>query len=326
MAPRLFLPLAFAPLAVFAQPVLDHGTSATLPGESYLYHACPWQDPGAAGAGQTWDLSSLTTDSLIAISFVDPAGTPDAASFPTATIAADDGGAYAYSSFTSSGGEFLGMSVPGETPIVYSDPMTQVVFPATYNTAWTDGFGGNFTFGGFPVARSGSITATCDAYGTLILPWGSVSDVLRVSHVEDYQDVSIVTATGHREYTYFLAAGTHYPLVHLFSFTTTVLGNSTTITGAQWMDGTTTQVGPVTDADGVLAYPVPANETLTVRCAVQGSIRAILTDARGRTVLEHDVRASSSLRMDTHALPAGVYTLRTWSGTGVSARPVVVVH
>lgn len=67
-----------------------------------------------AGADQTLDFSSFGSDSVIPINFIDPATTLDAAFFPTATIAAEDtGGVYAYSAFTTSGGEFLGISLPG---------------------------------------------------------------------------------------------------------------------------------------------------------------------------------------------------------------------
>jgi hypothetical protein len=329
MDQRLLLPFLFSAGTLSAQPVLDFNNIGTLPGSAYIYHACPWQDPGGAGADQTWDLSSFTTDSLIYISFIDPATTPDAASFPSATIAAEDtGGVYAYSAFTAAGGEFLGLSLPGQEPIVYSDPMTQVVFPCTFNTTWADDFGGSFTFGGYPVTRTGTVTGTADAYGTLTLPYGDFPDVLRATYVEDYDDVGFITISTHREYTYYIKAGTHYPLVQIYSFSTTVLGNTTTITGAQWMDAGSTQVQALAVSPRLDAYPVPANEELNVRCDGNGPLSLDLLDVQGRMAVQHIVNGTGpcTVRLDMRSLPAGAYTLRTIRSGSSTTRHVVIVH
>jgi hypothetical protein len=260
---------------------------------------------------------------------VDPATTAEADSFPTATIAAQDtGGVYAYSAFTTSGGEFLGISIPGQDPIIYSDPMTHVVFPCTYNTTWTDDFAADFSFGGVDFVRTGTVSATADAYGTLILPWGSISDVLRATYVEDYEDAGLITLSTHREYTYYMVAGTHYPLVQVYSFTSTVLGNSTTITGAQWMDETSTQVATVPVTPRLEAYPVPANDVLNVRLDGDGPATLELLDAQGRPVMHRSANGNGPrlVQMGTSNLSAGTYTLRVVRNGASAVRQVVLTH
>lgn len=323
--------LLLSSIAASAQPVLDLANTGTLPGESYVYHACAWQSPGGSGIGQTWDFSSFTTDSLIYISFVDPASTPEAASFPTATIAADNGGGvYAYSEFIASGGSFLGMSIPGESPIVYSDPMLQVQYPATYMTAWTDDYAASFSVGGFPVIRNGTISAEADAYGTLVLPYGDLTDVLRVTYVEDYDDVSIVTANSHREYTYYMQAGTHYPIAEVFSYSTTVLGNTTTFTGAHWLDIGSVGMAPMPEpSPSMIVTTDPATDAINVDLQlVPGGSTLDLVSTSG-VVLEHRMLSGLSSgrrseRLTTGGIAGGLYLVHLHTGDRTIVRRVMV--
>lgn len=329
MNPRLLLPAVLLPLTLSAQPVLDFNTTATLPGESYIYHASPWHDPGSAGMDQTWDFSAFVTDSLIYINFVDPATTPDGALFPNATIAAlDTGGIFAYSAFTTAGGEFQGLSIPGLGAIVYSDPMSQGTFPCTYNTTWTDNLAAEFVLG-LPTVRTGTTTGTADGYGTLILPWGSITDVLRITYVEDYADSNAFSVTTtHREYTDFHKAGTHYPLAHILSITVTNIGGTFTTSGSQWMDETTTLVAAATATPRVEAYPVPANDVLNVRLDGNGAVTLELLDAQGRPVMRRSANGTGPrlVQMGTSKLSAGAYTLRVVGNGASTMRQVVLTH
>jgi hypothetical protein len=317
-----------------AQPILNFVDVGTVPGDAYIYHDCPWRTPGTAGAAQSWDFSSLTTDSLIQITFVDPATTPDAASFPLATIAADNDSGYAYSAFNSTGGQFLGVSLTGFATIVYSDPMQMAVYPATYMTNWTDTFAATFSVGGFPIARTGTITAEVDAYGTLTMPYGTLSDVLRVSHVEDsYDDNGFGTTTIHRVYTYFLVAGTHYPVVDIYSITVTpAFGPATIIEGTHWLVAGPEGVRNTSIPSGTfLVYPNPVRDQLNV--SLTGSASSVFTtlellDASGRIVLQRTLgrtlRDGRTEPIDVRALDTGSYLLRLISDGTVAVRKVMV--
>ncbi len=327
----VLLILLGAPLS--AQPVLNFIDVGTVPGDAFTYHDCPWQTPGTPGMEQTWDLTGLTTDSVIEISFVDPATTPDAASFPTATIAADDDSAMAYSMFNSSGGQFLGLSLTGLGTIVYSDPMQMVVYPATYLTTWTDDFAANFTIGGFPIARTGTITAEVDGYGTLLMPYGTLTDVLRATYVEEHTDDNGFGATTlHHEYTYFLQAGTHYPVVDIYTLTVTpAFGSPTTVQGTHWL-----VVGPQStepaaqDPFGFTTYPNPVTDQLNVMLdQAEGATTLELIDASGRMV-EHralgNVAKTARLeRFDLRWTQPGIYLLRA-SVNGRSVLRKVIVE
>ncbi len=319
--------LVLLPLIGVAQPVLDFSTNGTVPGDAYVYQAGPWVDPGSAGADQTWDLTGLSTDSVINILFIDPVGTPDEASFPNATIAAEDQGAYSYSEFNASGGYFHGLAPPGFSPIVYSDPMQMAAFPATIGTSWVDDFDAAYDIAGNAVTRTGTITAMADAYGTLLMPGGTLTDVLRVSATETYtDDFGLGSSTFENIYTDFLQAGTHYPIVHIFSITTSFFGNSTTITGAQWMNEVSTQIGSVSDL----------RDELSVRAADQAIVVALPRMNEGSTldllnatgvVLQTQILGTAQggvVRFDAHGYASGVYMVRLTSDNSTAVGRVVL--
>lgn len=312
-----------------AQPVLDFSNTGTIVGDAFTYNACPWADPGLPGANQTWDLSTLTSDSLIFIEFVDPATTPDGASFPDATVAAMDMGFFAYSQFDATGGYLHGMSnVPGEAPIVYSDAMQMTSYPATYGTAWVDAFHAEFSVMGFPVVRDGSLTADADGYGTLILPLDTLYDVLRVTYVEDYTDANMLgTIAYHREYTYFLQAGTHYPIVHLFSFSTTVFGNTTTLDGSQWMAFGTVEVAEAPrPAPQVSAWYDPGAEAIqVVTDGTIGPATMEVLDPTGAIATGRTLPAGiSGERISAAGLAGGLYLVRITDASAARTVRVVV--
>jgi hypothetical protein len=313
-----------------AQPILTFGNTGTVPGDAFVLRACEWQDPGAGGAVQIWDLTTLTTDSMIDLVFVDPSTTPDGIYFPTATIASLDTLGNAYNQFDINGGSLLGVSLPGSQPIVYSDPMIWVTFPCTYMTSWTDPFQAAYDLGGFNFQRTGTITATADGYGTLMMPYGQLDDVLRVTYVEDYQDVSLLTLTAHREYTYFMQAGTHYPVVNLFSYSATVLGNTQTITGAQWLEVPSTSIARNAGrTSGFSVWPVPANDAVTVRFnSGTGACTIDIIDALGQIAVHRDVITPATgmheERIAIAGLDPALYTLRIRQGGRETAQRIVV--
>lgn len=325
------LPLAFFLLVtstVCAQPVLTYGEVATLPGDSFLYHASTVTPSSSPGADQVWDFSTLDTDSLIHIFYADPDTTPAGASFPLATVAGSNeqgGGAYGYSGFTPDSGAFYGQAIPGQPPIVYDNPMVVATYPAAYNDTWTDDFSASFSIGPLSVARTGTITGTADGWGSLIMPYGTVDSVLRTSFVEDFDDVSLFgTTTSHRVYTYYLRAGTHYPIIDQFSYTVSNSGGTTVLTGLNWLQLDISTGVPTACAPGeVDVYPVPAIDAITVRTAYAGSPgTADLFDAQGRCVLS-SVVTGPVFTLGTQTLQPGTYALRVVLNGAVSTRRVV---
>lgn len=273
----------------------------------------------------------LTTDSLINLEYVDPSTTPDGIFFPAATVTAlDPGGRHIYSKFDATEGNLVGITQIGSQPIVYSEPMLRAVFPCTYLTTWTDSLHAAYVISGYTYQREGHITATADGYGTLIMPYGQVENVLRVTYVEDFRDHSLLTGNFDRAYTCFFQAGTHHPIVTLFSYSLTVLNNPQTTTGAQWLEVSTTSIEQNANmANGLSVSPVPATDAITVRFDGGSSACSIdVIDALGQVTMHRDVRAITTgmyeERIVLTGLGAAVYTVRVTQGGRVRSQRIVV--
>lgn len=86
----------------------------------------------------------------------------------------------------------------------------------------------------------------------------------------------------------------------------------------------TTSVRELSAVPGVTVYPNPAGETLFVRTEGPGTVRAVIMDLSGRTVLSADGELGRVLSLSVGRLPAGVYNLRLESGGKILGAAKVV--
>ncbi len=122
-------------------------------GSSYTYNIdtnAAFVAPGPAGTGQTWSFTfaAADVDSTVVENYVDPASTPNASDFPTATIAMqiDTFNAYGYARATSTVIEDIGMAgdfitgLPAPLPPIkfIPDPVIRMTFPANVGTQFND--------------------------------------------------------------------------------------------------------------------------------------------------------------------------------------------
>ena len=315
-----------ATLLATAQPTLTRDGNGPGPGDTYRWRFSEYVAPGASGSGQTWDMSGLTTDSIMDVSLVEPMTTPAGASFPTATVAEVSDGSTVYFRVGSDGVHMLGYEAEGDA-MVYSDEGRYLLFPCTYQTDWSDTYEGSFTSEGITIEQSGNITGEVDGYGTLILPGATYNDVLRVHWVQEQEDVFplFTLSTVFDSHLYYMA-GRPYPLVQTLTTTTSIMGNVTVMQRTQWTEGVGTSV-PEADAAAPVLYPVPAQGEVNYRLPEQlGPARITIMDATGRVVMERrtdgDRRAG---RIDTGSLAPGLYTFTAMdvAGTRSVARFVV---
>lgn len=169
---------------------------------------------GAAGQGQVYDFSMLTTDELSDVGFYDPADPAilGGSDYPTADLAVDQiGGIYAFAevgggvvNIIGLGGDFaeqLGSPIPIVVSLVAQDPWTLFEFPASVNSPIlidTAHFEGKFFSDGLVpspinlvwdpdsvhVKRVIYYSAEIDADGTLTDPLGGTHNVIRMNVVE----------------------------------------------------------------------------------------------------------------------------------------------
>jgi len=330
----LFAGTAALPRQAGAQPTIDQSNFAPSPGESFVLNASAWMDPGASGADVTWDFSALVIDSTFTYAYVDPASTPMTDSFPTATVAHAEGGGYAYRSFDATGGYYLGYHMGGTSPVVdYQDPELTFQFPCTYGTQWVDDLFADYLPG--PAwYYAGSINAEADGHGTLILPYGTFTNVLRLHLTRSYtlETPWPEDAFYENDIYYYLRPDTHYPLVEVFtdSSGTTDGGDPIVTTGVRWLSD------PFAGVQGTVA---PAN-TLVAVAQGDGLVRLDLSlntggaatiqviDAAGRTVAQDRMglgAGASSHTLGMSTLAPGLYTVRLLlNGQQMTTRLVIV--
>ena len=135
-----------------------------------------------SGANQTWDFSGITPTAA-SFSYFSPSSTGYYSSFPNSTIAEFDGSNYNFYSNTADAYYLDGQVFPSGS-ILYSDKREVLRFPITYNDIFNETFAGNVN--GFD--RSGNIKIHADGYGSLILPYTTVPDVLKITASFNYSD------------------------------------------------------------------------------------------------------------------------------------------
>ena len=204
--------LTSSSLGLLAQPTLNINSS---PAVGFTYSTSQVDlgstTEGAEGANATWDFSTLLDTGVVnTYNFVDPAGLPDAASFPTATIAYSgllegvEFRAYLKNSATSF--ELLGSAVSspfGDFVIPFSDPMKLFSFPTTFNSTYSDtyrnGFSADFGFASTTTSTTGTMSYEVDGYGTLVTSSGTYNNVLRMKKYDVSFDTSFTTIAGEEQ-------------------------------------------------------------------------------------------------------------------------------
>ena len=199
------LSLLLSSLFVMAQPTINSnvfpsiGTTLT----SNVFDATN-VNQGPAGANQTWSFTGLMSLGTQSQTFVSPASTPYAASFPAADISlmftAGTDAFYTYYDHTTSATELLGLGYSTSGTVVefvYSNPQKQFQYPLTFGQQFSDVFTGSYSIvlSGINIVnyRSGTIYSDADAYGTITTPSGTFNNVLRVRTRQVTTDSSVYT-------------------------------------------------------------------------------------------------------------------------------------
>ena len=150
--------------------------------------------PISTGADVSWDFSWIRNDSQDTTNYVDPASTPDGASFPTATLAQSGQQGYTYFTvdqnyFTVIGGQMDTINV------LFEDPLTYFVLPFSYDSVWADNgvmdiaiaydttidiSGQTVTIDSIRIRHIMELTDTVFGWGSLTTPVTTYDNVLQI--------------------------------------------------------------------------------------------------------------------------------------------------
>ncbi len=314
-----------------AQPTITAASFTAQPGENFLVHLFPYQAAGIGGAGLTWDFSGVAASGTANMNHVDPASTPSAASFPDATVSISQGGAYSYFEGNAGGWYYDGVVASGNL-IPYSDAEKLMDFPFTYTDTYSDNFGATFT-AGVTITRSGTVNVTADAYGTLMLPYGTINNVIRVKVIESYTDSYTVTVPVTLTYAatnyHWYKADTHYPVLSISSLDQ----DGTLYQGASYLDQANISAVEenIANAINLNIFPNPSSNVSTVSFDLVQPEKIILSiyNSVGELVevIEQNQLGAGNHRytINTANYAAGLYTLKVAVGDKAGMKKISVL-
>lgn len=178
------------PFIAFSQSVISNVVPNF--GDQFVYNAVEdAPSPGSAGANVTWDFSNETiTETTGNYTVMTPAQVDGSENFPGTTMVwtvdVGFGALRAFMSFdnnafTSYGEQFEGAGFSSVN--TYTDPMVHFTYPLIYQNTGSDVYSGTTSSFSGENDFSGSKSFVVDGYGTVITPYGTYSDVLRVTTI-----------------------------------------------------------------------------------------------------------------------------------------------
>ncbi len=275
------------------QPIFTSTDGQLNIGDAVRYHSTNWSTAGPSGVGVLWDFSTLPDLGPAIDTVVNPATTPYGSYYLNATEA--QGTYLGFGYFIQSATEMQNLGSANETTYIsLLDPWMRRMYPFTYDDAWSDSFSGagagtngNFTW-------AGTSADTVDGWGTLILPSGTLTDVLRLHATAEYDEVDpapIDTVTHNWETYEWYIPGIKKPL--LYFHRNIAMHNGSVVTDAMvagWLD-TIVNIGTSLAAnaenhDPLLIAPNPAMDLVHIQFTGSAEISAPLElrDAVGRQI------------------------------------------
>ncbi|MCW3124086.1 MAG: hypothetical protein JWQ38_3578 [Flavipsychrobacter sp.] len=340
MKKKMYLSLLLLiPMAAIAQPTLVNSTTSPVAGDKFYLHDC---DPfgvskGVSGAGVTWNFSSLVVLGVDSMEYAPCVGTPYCDSFPGSNLSINYGSGY-YEYYVTDTAKFA-QNGDGDMSSMeyYPDPFALINYPMTYGTTSVDTMlianykGGYYSYG--------TDTMYGDGYGTLILPSGTYTNVLRVHMKLAMVDSDLssgfpaIMDTSVADLYMWWQPGFHNPLL-IMSYDTTGGG---TLEDVAYFTKPATLVPPTLVHDpatdrAVTVYPNPASDHVYIHfiATTQQTISISLTDMLGRMIgspVEQQVsQGAQDISYPVSSLVPGTYMLRLQTASGVFTNKLQVTR
>lgn len=301
---------------LMAQPVLNSNDVSPVAGDVFIFHTFNYMDPGSGGANQTWDFSMISSTGTDTTDVKNAGSSPNASSFPSATLftksrgGADEG----FWSVSGSAFSFHGLTTPNPSNIVmvYNNPQDYLHYPFQHLNSFTDNFSSTYTVSGFTIYRKGTTVVTADGYGSVKLPYGTLQNVLRVKAISNFSDSTTGNVNQYIDTTVYW----YKPLVHsavLKMQSLTTVGFNTTYT-AGYLDQISVGFEEIQSKQLNLdLYPNPTTNNAVVQFNLTSTQAVYINvyDNAGRLVLKQAESAMpggrNTIHLPTSGLSNGVY-------------------
>jgi hypothetical protein len=338
--PILFIALQCSFAAIIAQPTF---TSAWNPGtgKEIKYHdleSATGLSEGNAGANQSWDFSTVGASGFITSFLKSPADVTGSSNYPGVTyIETYDEGGFTFSEFMQEGNDSLTTlgvrDVILETDIsfVYENPLRSLIYPFSYESAYSDVFKGQGTNASYLVFRNGNASYTADAWGTLTTPIGTFANTLRVKTIMSVKDninfngIPNPPAISSDSSVTYSWISPELPGVILFSITNGIFDNEEYSSGYY---GELSGVGFSTIKSAVefTISPNPATTHFSILNETGKLKSAGIYSVDGRLIrsISHEINSTSRSTISTQGISPGVYLVQLETKEGISSQRLVI--
>lgn len=282
----------------------------------------------STGSSNVWNYASLNaTSNGITSPYVNPSTIPSATAYAGCTVVQKQTALNTYYKSVSSPSpqvEFMGITSSSLT-MNFTNTAVFARFPFAYNDVVTDNFAGNFsTTVPFTISgtASGNATITADGAGTLIIPTGTLNNVLRV---KSYQNTNLnggLVNGNIKQTTYsFYHASQKFPVLSINYQTISITGaGSPTVSGQVLGNKNNFVVGVgenSINSFNYAVYPNPVTDVLNLSIDQSTEPRSLkVINQIGQTVYAGDYSA----KVDVSQLNTGIYIIEVSTLKGVARK------
>jgi hypothetical protein len=284
-------------------------------------------DTNTTGMNVTWDFSSLILpDSIYTNNHVATSSTPLASYFSNSNYAVGSWYFYTFYLGTNLFIEEIGNSNISGCPIKYLNPLKIMKFPFTYGDTLNDSFS---FFNDCPMGEfsgSGLIHVKGDGLGTLILPSGTYSNVLRVKTV--FYEINIGGGNIKNIKFEWYQSGKKFPLISYYS-----RQNGSSNPPIVFIKKLTLWENEsyLNDRSEGLDAPInlnpnPASSHFNFNNNEKYT-KLVLLDMAGRTIAQYEIQANQiNGNIDISNIKNGVYLLQLSNTSVVTNKKLVINH
>ena len=310
----LFLLISYT---AFSQPVIQNGNNLPSAGfNTQVSVGSAPNGPGASGANQVWDFSSVSLTQAATLTVVDPASTPYYSNYSSSNYSfmitvSSSPAVYDYLINSSSSFQTLAENITSNTGSGKNfspDPLTTIKYPMHFGDSFSDTYQ--------EVGQSAnSVNVTYDGYGTLKLPDETFSNVVRIKMT--YSDGS--------DYTWYSINPLFPLLVYNFSSNALTEFHSTT-TGINGQNQAGIQSFKLNQN-----YPNPFNPSTTISYQIpkDSFVTLKVYDVLGREVSklvnEKQSPGNYSVNFNASKLSSGIYLYKIHAGNFIQSKKLMLL-
>ena len=293
----------------YTQITLTGSTHISSVGDNYSYvgGTPPTSNYRETGANVTWDFTTVFGNSFTS-EYKTLSNSNEPNTFPFANLVEAIAGSESYYHITTNSITFEG-HLTNQSRVIYTDKREFLKFPITYNDVFNETFAGTSEHlgGGGTFDRSGAIEIVADGYGDLILPYGTVPNVLRIRSVYNYGDAFMGTHVGDfidTVYTWYHATTKSF----IASVSSNYTNGALTVSNALYMANITVSSNDLAFNEPLFKFfPNPAHDNLMLKAEEHAEVN--ISAINGSLIKSISINNNDIQQIDISDLKAGIYIL-----------------